>query len=263
MKTKTFKMEFVRKFRELDMKNIAFFLSFGILLSSACKKNSEAGFTADKSSAYIGEPVHFTDNAEYRKNVQFFYDYGDGSTSDNDQTAYLLTTYWYSYPYYSSSTSTTVIQNENSENNRNPTHIYMTPGIFTVTQNLIFAQNPEKGKNKIKSKTMQVTILPIEADFSSDKQNGTLNETFYFTNTTKNIEKSILYFMNSFYWQVNNLDSLNWGPNYYNSKIVPQSGTNMLSDAIISFEAKGTWRISLTLSVGTFTSTKTMDVEIQ
>jgi PKD repeat protein len=133
------------------------FLGIGaLMITASCKKEIETGFAADKTTAAIGEPVKFTDNAtEDRVNTSFEWDFGDGTKSYD----------------------------------RNPSHTYNMAGNYTVTQTVIVNQNAEKGKNRQSTSKVDITVEGPSANFTTAKAEYVINETVRFTNTTLGADK--------------------------------------------------------------------------
>lgn len=200
-----------------------------ILMTSIQCKKPVSGFTADKTEAYIGDVIHFFDNEEIRKNCTFSYDFGDGTnSSDNNNNNYL-------YGYNGGN-------NSNSEySDRNPSHIYLIPGTFEVTQTIAIAGNLEKGKSKQISSKLVIIIKPIEVDF-------TVSDSIASTSTIvhlKNISNGGRIYMNGFAsnWTFSNTTEPGNSSNITTTYI--GSNNTIATEAYVRFNSPGVWKISL------------------
>jgi PKD repeat protein len=127
-----------------------------LMITTSCKKEIETGFTADKTTAAIGEAIKFADNAaEDRVNTSFEWDFGDGTKSYD----------------------------------RNPSHTYHKAGTYSVTQTVIVNKNAEKGKNRQSTSKIDITVEGPTANFSTTKSDYAINEAIQFENSTTGGEK--------------------------------------------------------------------------
>lgn len=170
----------------------------GLVTLSSCKKKVNPGFTADPTTAKVGQPVNFMDSETAdRKNATVTWDFGDGSKS------------W----------------------DRNPSHIFWTPGTYTVHQTVTINKNEERGKGVSETAMLEVTIEAAGATtsvFAASATTVAKGQPVTFTNTST--------IANMFTWTVS---SSNGG--------VPMTyGPTGVKDLTLSFTDAGTYTITLT-----------------
>jgi hypothetical protein len=202
-------------------------------LATSCKK-VEAGFTADKYEAYVGEPIHFFDNEERRKNSTFTYDFGDGTNSSNNN----------SNIYFGGNNGYGSGNNNNIYSDRNPSHIYWQPGTYEVVQTVVVAGNLQKGRSKQASHKLSVTIKPLQCDFSTSTTVATTTTVVQLTNNTP-------YDVSWAWWS-----GTNFGWSFSNTTSPAQSGVTATyiggnssgtfsKEVYLTFNAPGTWKVTL------------------
>lgn len=189
-------------------------LFVAVIAFSSCKKAPEANFTATPTTVQPGEPVIFTDGVNDRKNATITYDYGDGTSSD--------------------------------VNERNPSHIYMMPGIYTVSQNVMGNKNANTGKGKYATITTTITVIGAAASFTSSNTSSKMDETVNFTDKTTNGDKGFTIAYK--WWMVNSRgDNISLGET---------------KNAKYTFTANDKWYVYLQIWQGEYTSTATDTITV-
>jgi|GEM_PF-3000991 len=220
-----------------------------LLVTVSCKK-PKAGFTADKTEAYVGEAIHFFDNEDMRKNCTFTYDFGDGTNSSNNNS-----NLYSGSGYYGGNNSNTVYSD------RNPSHIYWQPGVYEVTQTISIAGNLEKGKSKQVSEKLSVTIKAVTADFTTSHTLATTSDVVNLKNTTQGGDLS-WWAASGYGWTFAN--TTDPGQSYnVTAAYVGASGTSSHSDEVyLTFNSPGVWKVSLGIGNGYYSTwmTKTITV---
>lgn len=212
------------------MKTRLSILGLIVVSLNSCKK-PEAGFSADKTEIYVGEIVHFYDNSENRKNCKYFYDFGDGTDSENNQ--YYVSTYG-SSP-----------QKDPDVTNGNPSHYFVIPGVYEVTQTVYNFKNKEKGKSVSGTAKMKITVKPIESFFV---MSDTIVNTFAqvkLTNLTTFPSQAYVTF-SSQQWSFQNTTNVSLSPNVsivYNSPV--NALTGITQETFVTFDSPGIWKITL------------------
>jgi len=118
------------------------------VLMIAIDRPPVVGFYATPTEACVGDVIAFTNLSQYA--TSFYWEFGDGTTSTEE----------------------------------NPTHIYNTPGVYTVT----LTGSNACGK-KVKSRSEYITIHPRAiADFEADKTELCLGSDVSFTDLSINAE---------------------------------------------------------------------------
>ena len=215
----------------------------------ACKK-PKAGFTADKTEAYVGEVIHFFDEDEMRKNCTFTYDFGDGTNSSNNNTN------WYSGSGYYGGGNSNVIYSD-----RNPSHIYWQPGTYEVSQTIAVAGNLEKGKSKQVSAKLSVIIKTVTSDFTLSDTVATTSTVVHLVNTTQGGD--LWWWASSGYgWTFANITNPGQSANI-TAAYVGGNGTGAFSnEGYITFNSPGIWKVSLGIGNGYYATWKTKIITI-
>ena len=186
-------------------------LLFCVVTFNSCKKAPEANFTASSSDVQPGEPVVFSDGVSDRKNTTITYDFGDGTSSEM--------------------------------NERNPSHVYAKPGMYTVTQNVLSNKNANTGKGKYAVTNMDITVTGAKAKFTSSTSSPKIDGTVMFTNTTTNGDKG--YALKYSWWMINSTGN----------KVVLSESKN----AKYTFDSNDTWIVYLDIWQGTEHKTTASD----
>ena len=206
---------------------------------NSCKK-PEAGFTADKTEAYVGDAIHFFDNGDMRKNCTFIYDYGNGVTSADNM-------------YVNEGASI-----NGSINERNPSYIYWRPGVYEVTQTIAIAGNLEKGKSKQVSSKLKITIKPINADFTISDTIATTSTVVQLNNTTQGGDMS--WWSSNYGWTYVNTTSPELSSSISDAYV--GNGNYTSSQGFVKFNAPGVWKVTLGIGGGSYSTYKTKTITI-
>jgi PKD repeat protein len=222
-----------------------------IFLSTSCKK-PKAGFTADKTEAFVGEPIHFFDNEEMRKNCTFIYDFGDGTNSENDQNPLL---------YYNQFMAPPPNNSASIGSDRNPSHYYLQPGTYEVAQTVSKAKNLEKGKTKQVTARLTVAIKQIQCDFTVTDTVCPINKIVYLKNITELGNAN--NYANSFSWTIYNSSDPNFSSTGYT--MPPNSYASFSGqETFIKFTTTGTWKLMLSQGAlnGTISKPKVITIRV-
>ncbi len=233
------------------MKKICYFALIILTLTVYSCKKTEAGFTSDKSEAYVGEAIHFFDNDEMRKNCTFTYDFGDGSNSANNSNLYSGT------GGYGGNNSNTIFSD------RNPSHIYWQPGTYEVTQTIAKAGNLEKGKSKQVTAKLIVQIKAVTANFSIADTTAfcTTSTVVHFTNTTNGADQSI-WAATGFGWTYVNTTDPGASTNVTAAYVGGNGSAGYANEVYITFSSPGIWKISLGVGNGFYSNSCTKKIVV-
>jgi hypothetical protein len=228
------------------MKSFNYIFFFVVVFAiNACKKE-EAGFTADKTVAFVGDAIHFYDNGSSRKNCTFTYDFGDGANSANNNASIY-------YLNNNNGTNSSVIYSD-----RNPSHIYWQPGTYEVTQTIAVAGNLEKGKSRQLSYKLNITIEPINADFSISDTVATTSTVVHFVNTTPG-SCPYLYTSGNFAWYFINTTNPGQSNNITDSYFGSAVRSN---EAYVIFNSPGIWKVEYEIKNEYYYTSKTKTIII-
>lgn len=223
-------------------------LALIIMTTFSCKK-PKAGFTADNTSVYVGQAVHFFDDDGIRKNCTFTYDFGDGSNSSNNNS----NLYTGSGYYGGGNNSNTIFSD------RNPSHIYWQPGVYEVTQTIAVAGNLEKGKSKQVTAKLTITVNAVNADFTISDTTVTTSTVVQLKNTTQGGDLS-WWTSTGYGWTYVNTTNPGQSANI-TAAYVGGSGTNTnANEGYVTFNSPGIWKVSFGIGNGLYSTTKTKTI---
>ena len=217
-----------------------------LLAMNACKK-PKAGFTADKSEAYVGEAIHFFDDGDIRKNCTFTYDFGDGTNSYNGN----LNVY-YGNGNAGGNSSNTVYSD------RNPSHVFWQPGVYDVTQTIAVSKNLGRGKSKQVSARLSITIKTVNADFSLSDTIATTSTVLHLVNTTNG---GNLWWSSGFGWSF--VNTTNPGLSTSLTAVgIGGNGGSYSNEVYATFNSPGIWKISFGGGNNYYSTSKTKIVTV-
>jgi PKD repeat protein len=171
------------------------------ILVTGCKKPT-ATFTSDKTSVKVGEVVTFTNSSEDA--AVYMWDFGDGTQSMQ----------------------------------KNPTHVYDTPGKYMVT--LTSAKN--KNKKPADASPIEITVsapTSPKADFTASKTAGMPGEVFTFAATDTSAEE--------FVWDFGD-GSMSLSPNATHTYMT--GGTYTVSLTVYNYDRKQSDTQTKTITIG-------------